>query len=102
ASGTGGASAVAGSGGVAGHGGAGGGGGAGPGGARGVGGARVACTELPATTVKHPIWIAVGPDGNFWVTEYNVGQIARVTPAGGVTQIPHTARHHTPLGSTAS
>jgi virginiamycin B lyase len=35
-----------------------------------------------------PTHIVSGPDGNLWVTETALGQVARVTLAGTVTQVP--------------
>jgi hypothetical protein len=40
-----------------------------------------AITEFPVPTANaSPFWITVGPDGNLWFTEYNVGQIGEINP----------------------
>ncbi len=39
--------------------------------------------ELP--TSGSPEYVATGPDGNLWVTMYNVDKIARVSPGGSIT-----------------
>src|SRR3954469_8907745 len=33
-----------------------------------------------------PYGIAAGPDGNLWFTEFNGNRVARITPAGVVTE----------------
>src|SRR5688572_13103974 len=33
-----------------------------------------------------PAGIVVGPDNNFWFAEFNASRIARITPAGVVTE----------------
>lgn len=38
------------------------------------------------TAGSGPVGIAAGPDGNLWVTEELGGKIARVTPAGKITE----------------
>jgi virginiamycin B lyase len=43
---------------------------------------------LPDGPNSQPEFIAAGPDGNLWVTEFNATSIARVTPAGVVTEFP--------------
>ena len=46
-------------------------------------------TEFPVTTAgADPGGITVGPDGNLWFTEFFVGKIGRITPAGVVTEFP--------------
>jgi virginiamycin B lyase len=48
-----------------------------------------------------PFWIALGSDGNLWVTEYAGDQIARVTPAGAVTEFPIPSQQSAPAGIVA-
>ena len=38
--------------------------------------------EVPNPT-SEPLGIVAGPDGNLWMTEFQAGQIARITPADG-------------------
>src|SRR5712691_10941227 len=38
------------------------------------------------TPNSQPIEITLGPDGNMWFTESNSGKVAKVTPAGGITE----------------
>jgi virginiamycin B lyase len=46
-----------------------------------------AITEFPLpTSASVPTGIASGPDGNLWVTEPGIDRIARITPAGTVTE----------------
>src|ERR1700687_4468441 len=54
---------------------------------------QVTAHSLPAvkffkipTSFSWPEYIANGPDGNLWFTEYYAKQIARITPAGAVTE----------------
>jgi streptogramin lyase len=49
---------------------------------------------LPAANAG-PDWLAAGPDGNVWSTEINKSSLARITPAGQVTEVPI----HSPLGA---
>ena len=35
-----------------------------------------------------PLGVAFGPDGNIWFTEYSLGKIGSITPAGGITEFP--------------
>jgi len=45
-------------------------------------------TGFPLTGVGDvPFSIAAGPDGNLWFTEYTGDRIARITPAGVITEI---------------
>ncbi len=49
--------------------------------------AGAAVTEFPLTTqASQPTGIVTGPDGNLWVAEAAASRIARVTPAGVVTE----------------
>lgn len=41
---------------------------------------------LPAGPTSRPIGITSGPDGNLWVAERDAHKIARITPAGAVTE----------------
>jgi cysteine-rich repeat protein len=43
---------------------------------------------LPTTSMTFPDDIAKGPDGNVWLTEIGSRKIAKVTPAGAVTEYP--------------
>jgi len=46
-------------------------------------------SEFPVTTAgSDPGGITVGSDGNLWFTEFFVGKIGRITPAGVVTEFP--------------
>jgi streptogramin lyase len=47
----------------------------------------VAEFALPDGANSQPNFIALGPDGNMWVTEFGAQSIARVTPAGVVTEV---------------
>jgi streptogramin lyase len=49
-------------------------------------GAITVYNVLPSTAVEDLARITSAPDGNLWVTEPLAGRIARVTPAGKVTQ----------------
>ena len=43
--------------------------------------------EFPVAAAKSfPSGIAAGPDGNLWFTEPLIGQVARITPAGQITE----------------
>jgi streptogramin lyase len=43
-------------------------------------------SEFPVTTTgSSPLGITAGPDGNFWFTEYSKHKIAKITPAGVIT-----------------
>jgi streptogramin lyase len=53
------------------------------------------------TASSLPFWIALGPDGNLWVTEYSGDQIAQVTPAGVVTEFPIPTQQSAPAGIVA-
>jgi hypothetical protein len=42
-----------------------------------------AITEFPGPAGgSQPLGLTIGPDGNFWFTEYNVGRVGRMTTAG--------------------
>ena len=41
---------------------------------------------FPISTGSLPISITMGPDGNFWFTLANSSQVARITPAGVITE----------------
>ena len=43
-------------------------------------------TGISQTATSDPLGITTGPDGNLWVAESGVNQIARLTPAGAVTE----------------
>jgi len=48
-----------------------------------LGSAAAQITEFPIPTSNSgPLGIALGPDGNLWFTESNVGKIGRITPTG--------------------
>lgn len=61
--------------------------------------ARVRGFPIP-TSDSQPISIVLGPDGNFWFTEQNASKVARVTPAGVITEF-RTPTFSFPLGITA-
>src|SRR5438874_1121703 len=48
-----------------------------------------------------PQWIAAGPDGNLWFTEYEVDQIGRITPEGIIAEFPIPGDNSYPLAITA-
>jgi len=48
---------------------------------------RVKFFTIP-TSYSWPEYITNGPDGNLWFTEFYARQIARITPAGKVTEFP--------------
>lgn len=52
------------------------------------------------TTESRPQRLVTGPDGNVWVTEFLADQIARVTPAGEVTEFVLPTGSH-PSGITS-
>jgi streptogramin lyase len=54
---------------------------------------------LPATS--RPYWVAAGPDGNLWFTDYATNRIGRVTMAGAVTEFPVPTTDSGPNGITA-
>jgi streptogramin lyase len=47
--------------------------------------ARVRAFPIP-TPMSQPISITFGPDGNFWFTEQDTSQVARITPQGVITE----------------
>ncbi|PYL71707.1 MAG: hypothetical protein DMF26_18575 [Verrucomicrobia bacterium] len=49
---------------------------------------------------SQPISITLGPDGNFWFTEQNRSQVARITPQGVITEFL-TPTFSFPIGITA-
>jgi len=49
---------------------------------------------------SQPISITLGPDGNFWFTEQNHSQVARITPQGVITEFL-TPTFSFPIGITA-
>src|SRR5215211_7361759 len=49
---------------------------------------------------SQPISITLGPDGNFWFTEQNRSQVARITPDGVITEFL-TPTFSFPIGITA-
>jgi sugar lactone lactonase YvrE len=55
-----------------------------PAGAASAGGTVTELAPIP-TPDTSPSGIVLGPDGNYWFTEYAVG-IGRMTPAGAVTE----------------
>jgi virginiamycin B lyase len=52
------------------------------------------------TSDSQPISITRGPDGNFWFTEQNRSQVARITPDGVITEFL-TPTFSFPIGITA-
>src|SRR5256885_5065918 len=64
----------------------------------------VSITEFPGdtTTLKNPLGIAPGPDGNLWFTDNQNNKIGRITPAGAITEFPNnTTTLNYPNGITA-
>jgi virginiamycin B lyase len=53
----------------------------------GISAPRVRFFPIP-TSDSQPISITLGPDGNFWFTEQNRSQVARITPDGVITEFP--------------
>jgi virginiamycin B lyase len=53
------------------------------------------------TPDAEPQGIALGPDGALWFTEYNVGNIGRITTAGTVTEYLVPTAYSYPVGITA-
>jgi hypothetical protein len=53
------------------------------------------------TKFSDPAGITTGPDGNIWVTQSKVGKIARVTPAGAVTEFQIPTPNSIPIGIAA-
>jgi len=53
------------------------------------------------TMSSNPEYIAAGPDGNMWFTEYNGNNIGRITPAGVVHEFPLPEAGSGPAGITA-
>lgn len=51
-----------------------------------AGPSAAAISEFPLITNSSPVGITTGPDGNLWVAESSADRIARVTPAGAVTE----------------
>jgi streptogramin lyase/uncharacterized protein YkwD len=51
-----------------------------------------------ATANSAPSGITVGPDGNLWFTEYGGNKVAKITPAGAITEF---AVNGNPFGITA-
>ena len=45
-----------------------------------------AVSEFPLSAGSAPAGVAAGPDGNVWVAEAAADRLARVTPAGSVTE----------------
>jgi virginiamycin B lyase len=45
-------------------------------------------TEFPLAAMSDPVGITSGADGNLWFTQPQANKIARITPAGVVTEFP--------------
>src|SRR6185369_8564244 len=59
-------------------------------------------TEYSAPTAGAvPYFIAAGPDGSLWFTEYGTSSIARITTAGTVTEYVTPTTSSTPTGIAA-
>src|SRR5580704_1285952 len=57
-------------------------------------------TTIP-TQKSQPFWIAVGPDGALWFTEFQGNNIGRLTTAGAITEYPLPSRGSGPSGIVA-
>jgi hypothetical protein len=53
------------------------------------------------TPASEPVALSAGPDGNLWVSLKGIGKLARVTPAGEVTEICIPGGHGAPGQITA-
>src|SRR5215831_13525294 len=59
-------------------------------------------TELPIPTPGTPAdQIVLGPDGAFWFTQPDSGQIGRITTSGQFTEYPLPTAHSSPSGIAA-
>src|SRR5438874_556995 len=55
--------------------------------------------EFPIPTAYgRPAWIAAGPDGNLWFTEYSGNKIGRITTGGVITEFPIPTGVSVPTG----
>ncbi len=45
-------------------------------------------TQIPVPTPDFHLGIAVGPDGNLWISSPDIGNLEQITPAGVVTEYP--------------
>jgi virginiamycin B lyase len=53
------------------------------------------------TTDGLPYWIAKGPDGNLWFTEFAGNKIGRITPGGAITEFTVPTSASEPSGITS-
>lgn len=60
------------------------------------------CTEYHLPTYVDPGYIAAGADGNLWFTERATNHVARMTPAGVLTEFPVPTPGSQPLGICAA
>jgi streptogramin lyase len=60
------------------------------------------CTEYHLPTVSDPGAIAAGADGNVWFTERATNHVARMTPAGVLTEFPVPTAASVPFGICAA
>src|SRR5437867_1624386 len=57
-------------------------------------------TEYPISSNNDPTTITRGPDGNLWFTEAPANNIARITPAGDITEFSLPTPGAYPVGIT--
>ena len=51
---------------------------------------------------SQPGGITTGPDGNLWITESLVGDVARITTSGAITRVPTPSAARSPVGIISS
>jgi streptogramin lyase len=69
-----------------------------------TGGSSVVCGVITEYTLptsnSQPFHITSGPDGNVWFTEYNGGNIGKITTTGTITEYPTPTSSSQPAGIT--
>src|ERR1700730_404714 len=53
------------------------------------------------TAGRDPWWVAAGPDGNVWFTEFHSGNIGRITASGTITEFAVPTANSAPFGIAA-